>query len=373
MNSAERHRVRYERRVKERKDKREKYKKNDSYEDVFSFTNLFDTYKECLAGVSWKKSVQKFKANAMLNLYHAYIDLMKSKFQTGTLHGFDIVERGKPRHIQSSSFTDKTVQRCLSEKCLMPLLSKSFIYDNYANQKGKGVLFALNRLTAQLHRYYRQYGAEGYILQFDFSKYFDSLSHEFIEELVNKRVHDARLRDITKAYVAQYGDIGLGLGSTVSQILALAFTDYIDHFFKEELHIKYYGRYMDDGYIISNDKRFIHLCYELLVRLSRERGLILNIKKTHITKLSHGFTFMKIKYNLTDSGKVVRRIAPKNITRMRRKVKKFKQKVLAGEMSVQDAENSVQSWLGYASHFNSYKSRKKILDTYQEIKKSFSA
>ena len=39
-----------------------------------------------------------------------------------------------------------------------------------------------------------------------------------------------------------FGDVGFGLGSQVSQIDALMVASPLDHFIKEQLHIKYYGR-----------------------------------------------------------------------------------------------------------------------------------
>ena len=69
-----------------------------------------------------------------------------------------------------------------------------------------------------------------------------------------------------------------------------------------------------------------------------ELGLFINPKKTQIVKLSHGFTFLKIKYNLTETGKVQERISKDSVTRMRRKLKKFRSSWMPGEMSFDDVE-----------------------------------
>lgn len=88
-------------------------------------------------------------------------------------------------------------------------------------------------------------------------------------------------------------------------------------------------------------------------------------KKTQIVKLSHGFTFLKIKYNLTETGKVQERISKDSVTRMRRKLKKFRKLMDAGEMSFDDVRCAYASWKGGVSHYDSYnvvKSMDKLFD-----------
>lgn len=96
-----------------------------------------------------------------------------------------------------------------------------------------------------------------------------------------------------------------------------------------------------------------------------ELGLFINPKKTQIVKLSHGFTFLKIKYNLTETGKVQERISKDSVTRMRRKLKKFRKLMDAGEMSFDDVRCAYASWKGGVSHYDSYnvvKSMDKLFD-----------
>ena len=254
MNSKERREARYIRRVTKRIIKKEeKYSNADDYNEVFSFSHLFKSYQLSCRNVGWKGSVQSYKANALMNLYKTYIQLREGKFKSAGFYEFDIRERGKLRHIRSVNIMERVVQRCLCDYCLVPLMSRSFIYDNAASQKGKGITFSLQRMKTHLRRFYNQYGNDGYILQYDFSKYFDSLPHSKIYEVIDKYVKDERLNSLTKYFVDVFGEKGLGLGSQVSQILSLACANDIDHKMKEVMRAKYYGRYMDDGYIISQE------------------------------------------------------------------------------------------------------------------------
>lgn len=83
-------------------------------------------------------------------------------------------------------------------------------------------------------------------------------------------------------------------------------------------------------------------------------GIRLNDKKTKIVKLSHGFTFLKTHFLLTDTGKVVKRICRESVTRERRKLKKFAKLNAEGHMSYEQIRAAYQSWRGFAEKKDAY-------------------
>lgn len=259
------------------------------------------------------------------------------------------------------------MQRCLCDYSLVPVLARSFIYDNGASLKNKGYSFSIRRLESHLHRYYRKHRNAGYILLFDFSKFFDSVSHELLKKIIDKAYTDEDIRHIVMHFVNTFGDVGLGLGSQVSQILALASANELDHFVKEQLHIKFYGRYMDDGYLIHEDKKYLIYCLGEIQKLCNKLGITLNTKKTKIVKLSHGFTYLKARFFLTDTGRVVKKIYKISVTKMRRKLKAFRHFVDIGHMQDIDVFASFQSWRAYASTFNSYRTICRMSKLYDEL------
>lgn len=82
--------------------------------------------------------------------------------------------------------------------------------------------------------------------------------------------------------------------------------------------------------------------------------IVLNEKKTKIVKLTHGFTWLKCRWYLTKTGKVIKKINKKSITRERRKLKKFLRMVESGIMTYQDVYTAFQSWRAYARNFDAY-------------------
>jgi len=359
MTSAERREARYKRRVAGREAKREKKSAPyDNFGRVADFDNLHKSYLNCMSGVSWKESVQRYEANAMRNVLEARRKLLAGENIHKGFVEFDLRERGKVRHIRSIHISERVVQKCLCDEVLVPILSNSLIYDNGASQKGKGVHFAIRRLVCHMAKFYRanNNSNQGYALQIDFSKFFDSVDHQVLFELLDKKIFDPRLRKLTQALITVFGGgKSLGLGSQVSQICAIFFPTKLDHYIKEKLRIKFYGRYMDDLYLIHKDREYLKQCLKEIIEVCETLKIKVNMKKTCITRLSQGMIFLKGRYSLLPSGKVLRRPGKESAKRMRRKLGKFKKLLDNKKMDYDDIRASYQSWRGsYQRRFNAY-------------------
>ncbi len=117
---------------------------------------------------------------------------------------------------------------------------------------------------------------------------------------------------------------------------------------------------MDDGYLISDSKKELQEALVKIEKICDELEFHLNKKKTRIVKLSHGFSWMKVRWSLTKTGKVVRKIYKRSVVKMRRKIKKFPRMIERGHMDLEHANLAYQSWKGYAKHFQTYHNIKKM-------------
>ena len=368
MNSAERHEVRYQRRKKKREEKRRlKSLQCDSIETVFSYENLYEAGRKCIRGVSWKASVQNYRRKMISNTYKLYKEIQENKFKFSKPHVFWINERGKERKIQSQKITERVLQRALCDNVIVPLYDKSFIYDNAANRIGKGMDHTLNRVNCHMQRYFRKYGTEGYIVTCDFHDFFNSVPHNVIYRENEKRIYDPNIRKIANMCMEIYGDVGFGLGAHTSQIYTNIAISPLDHYIKDQLRVKYYGRYVDDFYFFA---RTLQEAKDLLRKIKKkidELGLKLNKKKTRIRKFSTGFKFLKTKFFCTETGKIIRKINKKAAVRMRRKMKTFYCWIKEGKMTREQAINSYYSWKGHMKRGNSYSILKKVDKFVQEM------
>lgn len=363
--------------------------------------NLLDAFRKASNGSIWKSSVQKYEINLLKNIRQTQLDLQNNNYRQGEFLEFELNERGHNRHIKALGIADRVVQRALCDEVLMPQLGKYLIYDNGASQKNKGVEFCRRRLEAHLHKYYRKYGSDGYFLHIDFRKFFDNIRHDKLLAAFSDKLDDDSVmpvlenmvqsfkidisysdKDLTdqvfnsmeyakipaelktgKRYMAK----SMGIGSQVSQAAGVFFPTKIDTYCKVVRGCKFYGRYMDDIYIIHHDKEFLRSVLDGVREQSAEIGLFINEKKTQIFKLRHGFAFLKIKYNLTETGRIIKRPARDNITRQRRKMKKFRKLVDEGAMSIEDARNEVKSWLGANENLNAYRTCQNIRQLYKDL------
>ena len=315
----------YQRRVARRAAKkaaaRQKYA---NFEDVFSTRNLYNSFLGLRERFRLCSDGTAYVVQAPIHILHTHKKLMdgtykRKPYKHGITHG-----RGKDRFLDIPYAEDRVVMNCLTKYCLMPLFEPFFIYDSYSGRKGRGPEFAKRRLEADLHKFYRKHGNDGYILLFDVKDFYNSIDTKIMSRLIRKYIKDMRIVRLLDQYILNGDDKGLSLGIAPSAILSTLYLNEVDHFIKDELRVESYGRYGDDGRIIHEDKDYLVALADAIGEKLAERGLHFNKKKTHIVKLSHGFRWLKVRWWLTDSGKVVKKINPEIITNTRIKFKKLR-------------------------------------------------
>ncbi|NCB02954.1 MAG: reverse transcriptase [Spirochaetia bacterium] len=336
---------------------------------VCDFDNLYKAMNKCKKGVTWKDSVSRYVNNGLVSVLKLQKSLEQENYKIDEYYNFTIHEP-KKREIVSTKFKDRVFQRSLCDNYLYHQVVKGFIYDNGACQINKGTSFARDRLKVLMRRYYRKNGNEGYVLKCDFKDYFGSTPHTTAKSALQKTVDDkwslGHAYDIINSY--DNGDeIGLGLGSQITQLVQLLVLNDLDHYLKENLSCKYYLRYMDDLIIIHNDKEYLKKCLKEVDSASQSLGLSLNRKKTQIFKISQGINFLGFKFNLSFSGSVYCLLLKENVKKRRRKFYKYKNLVLEGKMTKEKADECYESWKAHAENGDSYNLISKMNINYKEL------
>ena len=354
MNSEERHEARRARREAERAARRTRRIEGCTMEEVASLETLYRSARKAARGVNWKASTQRYMKDVLRNIAKTRRQLLDGEDVRCGFYHFDLWERGKLRHISSVHFYERVPQKALTQVALVPAIVPTLIADNSANIAGRGTSYAIARLKRQLADHYREHGTDGWIAQGDFENYFGSIRHDEAKGIVSDAIDDRRVVSLSDDFVdAQSGNInnsdddeGLGLGSEPNQTLAVSLPNRIDHHVTECCGVEAYGRYMDDFYVIDSDKDHLWGVLSEIEWLACDLGVTINRKKTKITKLTHGFVFLKKKFSYGENGRIVVRPCRDAITRERRKLKKLAAMWQRGEIELERIEQHYQSWRG---------------------------
>lgn len=364
---------------------------------------LYKAFKDSKKNSNWKPEVQKFEMNWLTELALLQKDLSDKTYKTSNNTEFIINERGKTRKITSNKMRDRVVRHVFCDNVLYPNIEKYLIYDNGASRKGKGISFTRNRLLKHLRNYYHHFGNDGYILLMDFSKYYDNIRHDIIKNQFKDKIDekylwlfDLILKDfeVDVSYMTddeflnclntkfnsldhpichegeKYMSKSVNIGDQCSQIFGISYTTPIDNFIKIVKGIKYYGRYMDDSYIISSDKNFLISLLKEIKEQADKLGIFINNRKTQIYKLSTGFRFLQNRYILTNTGKVIIKINPKRITAMRRKLKNLTTKIISKELPKTVITDLFKSWFCNYYKIMSKQQKQNLLNLYANLVKT---
>lgn len=332
-----------------------KINKFDSFKPLLNFENYIICFRECCRKTSWKKSIQSFWYNLVPNIFSLIYQLKTNTFKISKPDEFKINERGKERLIRSIPIAERLVVKVLCKFVIAPVLLPQLIYHNSACIKGKGTLFAKMELKKHLRQFYNNYKHKGYVLTIDFSKFFQNIDHKILYDKLFKIYKDKYIRWILSLIIDSFGENGLSLGSELSQLLATWYPNPLDHYIKERLHIKYYGRYMDDLYLLHYDKKYLKYCLQQIKHICDELKIIINMKKTKFHKTEIGFKFLQCNFKITITGAIIIKPSKKNALRLRRKLRKFKILLDKGVITYKDIRNTYESWKGHLKNTNCYK------------------
>lgn len=367
---------------------------------------MYDGFRKSMLGSAWKEEPQRFEIDVLSEMVKLKREIESRTYRTSQGSEFTLNERGKVRHIHGARMRDRVVRHVLCDNELHRALSPYLIYNNGASQKGKGLSFARKMIERDLHNFWLKYRTnEGFIGFVDLSRFYDNIRHDKVRETVFPHISEeaqwllnevlrscevdvsymteeefARCMDEKFDSVKYYETIpaeaktgqkwmkkSLNIGDQVSQNLGIYFPTYIDNYAKIVRGCKWYGRYMDDIYVICKDRDELISIIDGIIHAAESIGLFVNRKKTHIAKLSDTYKYLQIKYSLTKTGKVIKRINPKNVTRERRRLKAYKRLLDKGKMTHDDVEQACRSWMGNYVPLMSRKQVKRMKDLYQNL------
>lgn len=285
-----------------------------TYEEMCAFVVLYEAYLSARKGKRSKAGTAQYEANALACTDKLSRQLLNRTYKPSNFEIFYVYEP-KKRLVQAPAFVDKVVLHAATDNVLYDAITKGFIRDNNASQKEKGTHDGLMRLKQHMAEYYRRTGsAEGWVLKCDVRKFFAS----------------------------------------------------IDHYIQEARGFRYYGRYMDDFYIIARTKEELQALLKDIQEWMDGLCLELN-EKTGIFPLKNGIDFLGFHTYLTESGKVVQKLRREKVEDIRARVKYWRTAYPAGEITKAEIIKKFKGWDAHAAHGDTRALRQKYADQVSEI------
>ncbi len=354
---------------------------------------LFTAYFGCLKHKRHSKAALEFELDLEHNLFWLLDEINSFSYRPSPYSVF-IIDKPVKREVFAASFRDRIVHH-LVVNAINPFIEKRLIYDCYANRKGKGTHFGIERLRHFMASSTDNWRKEAWLLKLDIKGFFMSMDKAILWRKLKNHLlsvypygnlpiimyllesimftdptQGCRFRspsskwnglDPSKSlFVAEKG-FGLPIGNLTSQIMANFYMSYLDHFVKHDLGIEMYGRYVDDFFLIHTDKSYLKECLHGIVRfLDEELHLGLNPQKVCLQPVSHGSKFLGVL------------VEPGHMNVARRTVSNFKGAIDStnsmvkdhrqSKMEIQRSIASINSYLGLLSHFNTFSMRDGEMD-----------
>ncbi|HHU21752.1 MAG TPA: RNA-directed DNA polymerase, partial [Acholeplasma sp.] len=295
-----------------------------------------------------KMEVAEFRKSLDKNLLTLRNELLLGNVQVGQYHYFTIYDP-KEREICAASFRERVLHHALMNVCHANF-EKYQIFVSYASRKGKGTYAAINRAK----NYQRKYN---WFLKLDVCKYFDSIDHCILKQLLAKRFKDVVLLNVFYNIIDSYEtstDKSLPIGNLTSQYFANHYLAVADHYLKEKLQIPAYVRYMDDMVIWSNDKNML-LKIGNEFQLFIETELNLRLKPFCLNSTDKGLPFLG--YILFPKTILLNNNSRK---RFKNKLKQYNYKLNNDEWNQAEYQAHVLPLIAFTKHANTYNLRKKF-------------
>lgn len=311
---------------------------------VFTYEELRDGWIEESRGKRDAPNQQKYRYNLEDNLYSLQDRLEKRLFRPAPLR-IKRIYFPKQRSAQVPSQEDKIVQHVICDNYAYGPMVTPLIKEASANTRGRGTDYGVTILKENMRKFWLKHHRPPYILKGDVHSFFYSIPHDRAKALIERYIDNEDVAFIMRQFI-ELSNRGLPLGLQQSQLLANLYLSEFDHKIKERWGVKYYGRHMDDFYILSDSQGKLEEILEWCGEYLNSIGLELN-PKTEIYYRS--FDYLGFHFIMSNTGKVIMRIAKKKLVAKRRYFRKLIEKLGDGEITIERFEAAYFGWRAYAS------------------------
>ena len=258
---------------------------------------------------------------------------------------------GGVRKLGIPTVIDRIIQQAIAQ-VLSPIYEPTFSDGSYGYRPNRSAQDAIRKV--------RDYAEEGYryAVCLDLSKYFDTLNHELLMNMLRETIHDKRLIDLIKKYlksgVMENGVVikteeGSPQGGNLSPLLANVYLDRFDKEF-EGRGVKVI-RYADDIVLLAKSQRAAERLLETSSRyLEKKLKLKVNTEKSRAVSVYaiRNFKFLGFALGRNKDGTYVR-VHTKSMKKAKQKLKELTSRSQGRSVRtvMYNVKVFMQGWLGY--------------------------
>jgi RNA-directed DNA polymerase len=280
--------------------------------------DLVQAWLDCRRSKRQSASAQAFEAHAERNLCALRDQLLAGTYRPGRSICF-VVTHPKPREVWAADFGDRVVHHLLYN-AIAPRFIAAFDVGSAACIPGRGTLYAARRLEHDVRSITQNWSRPAWYLKCDLANFFVAIDKRILQAQLHAKVTDPFWRWLTdtvlmhdprtdyelrgdrrlldrvpphKRLVNAPADTGLPIGNLSSQFFANVHLDALDKHCRHQLHARYYGRYVDDFYLLHESPRWLNAALASITAFTTERlGAHLNPSKTILQPVERGIDFV---------------------------------------------------------------------------------
>ena len=328
---------------------------------MVSVEHLFEAWWKFRRGKRARMDIQIFERHLERNIFELHDELSSDRWRHGAYESF-YVHDPKIRHIRKAAVRDRLVHQVVFDT-LEKLFEPRFIFHQYASRIGKGTHRAVDALYRATRSVSRNYTRPCYALKCDVRRFFDSIDHSVLLDLIGRPLKDKKAFDLMRKVIASF-DIenhfgkGIPIGNLTSQIFMNIYLNELDQFVKHDLRIEHYLRYSDDFLLLSTSRSELEACLDRIGCFLHERLLLeLHPNKVSIRPLQQGIDF--VGYVTLPHYRVIRtRTRKRMILRLGRSLAALER----GESLQESLLQARNSYLGVLSHADAFEIRQQVLN-----------
>lgn len=355
----------------------------------FSYGEVFEAYEDCIKNKRNTSNAREFEIDYIEKVTRLCDDINDGTYEIGKSIAF-VVTFPVYREVFAADFRNRIVHHLVIKE-LMPYFEKYFIKESFSCMEGKGVLYGVKTMFEYIKECTENYTKDAWILKMDIKSFFMSINKQLLADMIDDFIVEyyendrkkEKLRELCKQIVLHHPELncekrgdkslwakldpnkslfnvgyerGLPIGNLTSQILANFFLTKLDRFIKETLGFKYYGRYVDDFMIVSSDKEKLKSSVDKIIEFAqRELKLTIHPNKRYFQHYTKGVQFI---------GSVIN---PNRIYVLNRTKGSLYYKLRnlfnnPDEKRLDKLIMTVNSYIGYMKHYNTYNIRKFFLN-----------